>query len=398
MSLTCDVPNGVCMHGDSMSDFYIQGIQIDPLETAPVGWTESLLVEIEGLPGGTVQVDRFDCRLLLDSVELSRQLTCSSIHKVEEEEEEEEEDSVEREIDDIRYGDLYVEEESVERRGNEFHFTYGTDIWIAPPPPFAPSVVRQITDVRDECSAVCCGPCSLRELAVIHAVVKYVAKKAGGVKQVEDRTCDELKGIPDMEFLNRDHQHHCIFVDMLSQVSSKERWNDVAGMPSLDALREYEDDVHTKADKVPLMTRLLSRMVEDVPNTATLNTILARIEQGHTWLNASTCTEYQSLVERLKRRLIDDEEKITTSEKEEDPGTLMDTYPFDLDGETNVDESTRASRLLKAQMMMKKRRVEHDEKSKVIRAQTVQEDTTRRQRQIAQIAHHRKMFEDSDDD
>ena len=64
----------------------------------------------------------------------------------------------------------------------------------------------------------------------------------------------------------------------------------------------------------------------------------------------------------------------------------------------HVDESTRASRLLKAQMMMKKRRVEHDEKSKVIRAQTVQEDNTMRQRQFAQITQHRTMFEDSDDD
>lgn len=384
------------MYGDSMSDFYIQGIQIDPLETAPAGWTESLLVEIEGLPGGTVQVDRFDCRLLLDSVELCRLLTRSSIHQ-----EEEDDDIVERELDDIRYGDLYLEEDSVERRGNEFHFTYGTDIWMTPPPPFAPSVVRQIIGVRDECSAVCCGPCSLRELAVIHAVVNYVAKKAGGVKEVEDRICDELKDTPGMDFLNRHHHHHCIFVDMLSQayqVSSKGKWNDVAGMPSLDALQEYGDDVYIKAEKVPLMTRLLSRMLEDVPNIATVNNILANIEQGHTWLNASTCIEYESLIERLKSRMIDDEEKISVSEKEEDPGTLMDTYPFDLDGETNVDESTRASRLLKAQMMMKKRRVEHDEKSKVIRAQTVQEDTTRRQRQIAQIAHHRKMFEDSDDD
>lgn len=379
-----------------MSDFYIQGIQIDPLETAPAEWTEALLVEIEGLPGGTVQVDRFDCRLLLDSVELCRLLARSSKDK-----EEEYDDIVERELDDIRYGDLCVEEDSVERRGNEFHFTYGTEIWMTPPPPFAPSVVRQIIDVRDECSAVCCGPCSLRELAVIHAVVKYVSKKAGGVKEVEERICDELKCTPGMDFLNRNHQHHCIFVDMLSQayqVSSKERWNDVAGMPSLDALREYEDDVHAKVDEVPMMTRLLSRMLEEVPNTASVNTILANIEQGHTWLNASTCTEYESLVEILKSRMIDDEENILASEKEEDPGTLIDTYSFDIDGETNVDESTRASRLLKAQMMMKKRRVEHDEKSKVIRAQTVQEDTTRRQKQIAQIAHHRKMFEDSDDD
>jgi len=379
-----------------MDEFYIQGIYLKP-EAVPSGWTEPSLVEIQGLPGGPVQVDRFDCRLLLDSADLASWLSRTTKgYDVED---------TEKDLDDIRYGDLYSEneeeEEAVDRHGNEFQYTYGREIWVPPPPPLPPLILRQIVEPCDESQAVCGGPCSLRELSVIHAVATNVAKQSGGSLEKEIKLCNEMKENPGVEFLQESHVHHCIFVDMLSQARqiTHGETDEPKVVSSLHALREYaDDDFKSNSDMiVPVMTKILCGMLDKLHNKAGEQSIIIKIEQGNTWLNSATYSEFDNLVKVLKERAASIVTKVTPGES----GDGLDDgsgYPFGGDGVTNVDKSTRALRLLKAQMMMKKRRVEHDEKSKVIRAQAVQQDTHMRQTQIAQIAHHRKMFQDSDDD
>jgi hypothetical protein len=382
-----------------VNEFYIQGISIEP-EIAPSGWTEASLVEIEGLPGGTVQVDRFDCRLLLDPGDLSALLSQKSIEYDEEE--------ITEDLDDVRYGDLYSDGESGHCQGTEFQYAYSPTIWMPPPPPLSPSIVSQILDPCDEFHIACCGPCSLRELAVIRGVAEAVVKKSGGSQNVEQRLCDVAKDNPGVEFLDKDHVHHCIFVDMLSQArkarNKKTGIHNEKAISSLDALREYtDDDVQKVPSKcLPLLHKILCGMFAKLQNRAGMKDILRNIEQGNTWLNSTTFTGFDSFIDNMRQMVKANaleqplEEKIE-GELHKDVGDDSG-YPFEGDEMIHVDESTRASRLLKAQMMMKKRRVEHDEKSKVIRAQTVQEDNTMRQRQFAQITQHRTMFEDSDDD
>lgn len=380
-----------------MNEFYIQGIPLEP-EIAPSGWTDASLVEIEGLPGGTVQVDRFDCRLLLDPNDLSGLLSLET--------KEYDEDNSERDLDDLRYGDLYSEDEEMVCQGNEFQYTYGAEIWIPPPPPLAPSIVSQMLEPSkdDEFLVACCGPCSLRELAVIHAVAMAVAKKSGGSQHVERRICDVVRDNPGVEFLNEGHVHHCIFVDMLSQARQGEgtKHYEEKVLSSLDALQEYTDgeDQKIQAACMPLAHKLLCAMLSKVQHRAGMEDIVRNIEQGKTWLNPMTLTGFDLLLRTLKQmikgRML--EQPLEDRLEGESHQDVDSGYPFEGDEMTHVDESTRASRLLKAQMMMRKRKMEQNEKSKVLRAQTVREDNMTRQRQFAQITQHRAMFEDSDDD
>lgn len=394
----CLKQHGLALRMDS-SGFCIQGITVDP-EPAPVGWTEESLVKLEILRGmEPIRVDRFDCRLLLDPVELG---TLLSNHPTEEDYPSIH-DEEEKGLNDLRYEDLYEEKphdglvhEAPDARGN------GPGR-VAPPPPCAPVIVKQTVEPLHPQGVPCSGPCSLREIAVIRATALYVAKQSavGASDMGQQDVCDSLKDVSGLEFLNSEHVHHCIFVDMLSQACTNIK-DDRRKVEILEALCEY-DDGNNDNDKedvdAPLLTKIVCCMFDKVQSKAAARSIVEKIELGYTWINFSTCNRYGDLINRLKRKIHQKIEERSVEEPNE-ICNIDNGYPFDEgDGVTiYADKSTRASRLLKAQMMMKKRKVEHGEKSKAIREQTVQEDTSMRQRQIAQITHHRNMFQDSDDD
>lgn len=392
-------------HGErkeSYDHFYLQGVSVD-LVPAPAGQATESLVVLEGLPGVPVTVDRFDCRLLLDP---------SDVHHIVSSEFSEQgglEDSDE-ELDKVRYGDLHQEEFQEPREQAVYSavpFSYGSQaestVYIAPPPPLAPAILKQMCEGD---RIPCAGPFSLRELAAMQLVATRIQKPAMETENWVNKICHGCTRIPGMEFLRPEHVHHCVFEDLLSIIQQRNE-NVSMAVSSLDALKQYGDTMDTISSNIGkeevrnecdmgIVTQVICGMFDKIRSKMTAEGIIKKIEHGQTWLNSSTCDEYENIVKLLRDQL---ERKLPNPVRGRPCTTTdIDGNPFEEADAIHVNQSTQASRLLRAQIMMKKRKIEHDEKSKVVREQTVREDTNMRQRQIAQIAQHRKMFEDSDDD
>mmetsp|Transcript_7724 Transcript_7724/g.15516 ORF Transcript_7724/g.15516 Transcript_7724/m.15516 type:complete len:137 (-) Transcript_7724:605-1015(-) len=81
------------------------------------------------------------------------------------------------------------------------------------------------------------------------------------------------------------------------------------------------------------------------------------------------------------------------AEEEEDP------FAQDDEGaQVSIDDAKLAERRRKAQMMLKKRKQDYEEKTKLLRKRTVEHDRLLREQTVSTIQQHRKMFQDSDEE
>ena len=386
------------VHSRTVGDacFCIQGVPVD-LHNAPAGYDESKDLVVLGQGSGLeITVDRYDCRMLLDPIELCRY---SRDIQVDENLIDEGLVEEEKEFDLVRYHDLHaheVFEQSVGLYGAVPHayqeVSENGPFLIAPPPPYAPSIVKQ------HGVSLPSGPLSLKELACMNIAAEFLVRQ--GLVNL-----DSLYNIDGLEFLKSTHYHHCVFEDMLERL--KQEMTLMPGSTLSDAgidasplriLQDYDDDDDVDDDndndkcRDTMRDKIVRSMIEKVPNSIAKD-VAAYIDSNEFKLQLPKADDQiASLLDLLKHKISNTETDVA---KYTEDDNVHDLYIEDI--VVSVDEQKRALRLKRAQQLMKKRKTEYEEKSRLIREKAVNEDRILREEQIAAIAHHRKMFEDDSD-
>lgn len=399
------------------NEFHLRGISVE-IEPCSAGFDEnSQFVDMGG-----VIVDRFDCRLLLDPLDLRVMLKANRGDGWYEEEN--------GDLDKIRYGDLYddgprsVSNQGVDGGGEygAVAFSYdapstniGTSSLISspPPPPYARAIVEQ--SLKDSIPPPSIGPVSLRQLAVMRLVAKYTA----GLER--DGTLLEDDGIfCRFEFVDSGHVHYVIFRDMVKRfkavAGSHESVREGEGKPeSIAMLLEYQeddDDDDFISMKEKLSMKAIVCMMYNISLKRDAEAFLMRVKGMHgegVLLHGTPEKRFRSFIQDLEdcikeKRDCDDGKTKTrdddddggnkrTQEEEEDPFALGDS-----DAQAPIDDSILAERRRKAQMMLKKRKHDHEEKTRLLRRRTVENDRLQREKTVSAIQQHRKMFQDSDEE
>jgi hypothetical protein len=373
------------------ASFCIQGVPVD-LRTAPAGYDEStsLVVVGQGSHGNMeITMDRYDCRMLLDPIDLSRYSgdMPEDVDVIDERFMEEE-----KELDAVRYHDLHAHDQAEQNIGlyGAVPYAYqevsehGTFL-IVPPPPYAPSIVKQ------HGANLPTGPVALKELACMNIAAEFLVRQ----DQVD---LDSLYDIDGLEFLKSNHHHHCIFMDILERL--KQDMTLMAGRTLSDAsplriLQEYDDDDddndHNEI-RDTICDNIVREIIENVPDSIAKDVAAFIVSDQFKLKLPKTNDQIASLLDLLKHRISNTEINVAKHTGED---TVSDLYTEDI--AESVDEQKRALRLKRAQQLMEKRKTEYEEKSKLIREKAVKDDRMQREEQIAAIAHHRKMFEDDSD-
>eukprot|EP00889_Picochlorum_renovo_P003981 jgi/Picre1/31011/NNA_006369.t1 len=317
--------------------FHIRGISVET-EPCPDGFDENdQLVDMGG-----VTVDRFDCRLLLDPLELRMILKADRGH----------DEGDFADLDEIRYGDLYdggtlssPKSQGVCGAGEYGAVAFSYDApstkidhgsLIPPPPPYARAIVEQ--SLKGSIPPPSSGPMSLRQLAVMSLVAKYTAGLERDGASVEDDSVFHR-----FEFVDSGHGHYIIFRDMV------DRWKDAAVSSSsvkeeskpesIAMLLEYheEDD----EDHIPVKEKLSMRAIRCMMSNMSLRkdaeAFLMRVKSMH-----GDGGLFQATPEKSFQRFIEDLEDHIAEKKdsEDEKTTSQDDYgnKITCDEEANAEE------------------------------------------------------------
>ena len=447
--------------------FSIHGIPAD-LYKYPPGYNE----ESQLVPYGpdAKLIDRFDCRLLLDPGDIETWTRSKGVNIANDITDEH--SSEDEAVNHLRYCGLNGPEDSsiIDGAGEEDDYSYGRneygsvpfsyneniegndysiaerDNLLPPPAPLAPSILKQQCDNHAGSVGACWGPATLRQMAIISLVAKYIVKLGDENKCNLSEFQEEIGMYGEFGFLSPEHSQHGIFLIMLKQ------WKKNLTDKETIAKGE-ENDLHTKIESNPLQM-ILDYGDEDEekptePNESKDADMLSARDAAVKGFLRQYCIshgvdeiqkidgalrnessiysdKFSSLFLQVKEEVKHMKEhrsvqlgakfdqtptnkapenpqtdtKRSTSVRSKDQGE--DDIQEDLLSDKNQaclpDEKLQALRRAKAQSLLRKRQLEVQQKTKSRRENFVQQSELDRQKKMAAIGQHKQMFLDSDSD